>query len=167
MATYPGPLCEAAGVQIADLLVVSDLYNPFDKKPIPNLSNGIVLELVSLKTEKKLTWSDVLRWISSLTGEDLSGVTVNWLTSKVNRLKTKRTELLKAKKDKSTSSRDERISALLKEPFAIIKSDSESTSREGQRVKHGESTSSTSSVVSSFDRDCLADVCEELQKNPG
>lgn len=156
MAEFPGPLFEALGVQSADLLAV--LEDGFDRDAIRRqepLTNGLILELVSLKTDKKLTWPSVLAWISALTGEDTTETTVNWLTAKVNRLKSKRADVLK---DKSASSRTKRVEALLDEPFGLYKPQAIDV----QPKAEGKSTSSTV-VKSEIESECLADLSKELQ----
>ena len=61
------------------------------------LSNGIVLQLSSLKAELDLAWNSVISWIAFITGPDATSINSKATVVKIQRFKTARAKLLKNK----------------------------------------------------------------------
>ena len=114
---FPGEHCQRVGLTKRQLL--DFLSNDVNAHlPEVTLTNAFVLELASFKEEKKLSWSSVARWCTSMCGISDGKLNEESIRLKVQRLKKAKTKLFKSA---SRPEHQERLSLFLAEPFALQK----------------------------------------------
>ncbi|XP_065187394.1 uncharacterized protein LOC135818005 [Sycon ciliatum] len=166
MEDFPGEYCREAG--LTTQLLLDAATSEFDggrrrskrlrgDKNTP-VSNGLVLELAAFMTSKKLPWSALHTWLSTVE-ETLLSCTANALTAKVRRLQAARTKLLKASDHKS-------LSTLCSEEFAYPQSQTRPEHYSGTTSVHACSGGTTSSEdgMGDVDRNTSgSEICSEAQ----
>ena len=91
------PVCEGLGLTKRKLeAALSDESGKCLHRP-DVLSNKLVLELSSLKTELDLAWTSVISWIAFITDTDVTSINTKATVVKIQRLKFSRAKLLKNK----------------------------------------------------------------------
>ena len=96
-----GDMCKVLGLTRTSLLNSVENNDAFTslKRSAESLSNGLVLELFRLKETEKLTFKAFTTWLEGISGRERSTLNSKAVSVKMNRLKDRRTYVLKANKE--------------------------------------------------------------------
>ena len=152
---YPGDVCKSCGLTSKLLLAVLRSGENASLPQIGEVKNELVLELASFMDARQPLWSAFVAWLASLSGKDVSALSEQAVSLKVQRLKKARRKLVKS--CSRPEQRDE-LSSLMSQQFILVE---KVNTESGPGL--GEENASSSKEIDAITMSVRKEIIGELQ----